>query len=183
MVSKAALLCPGPSLPRDWHEDLFDEYGLVVAVNSAGHVYRCHYLFGSDPQIVVPVIDGKKKKPLNALVTNRGYVLKATRAKVPAQQCNRIKHPMEKNEECAFNMPNALKFCLEQAAYVEIFGMDWNGMKNDFAGMKGDHRDRRWRNEAIWLRRVWDDTRIIVNGDISRAKLDYFAGRTKEWPQ
>ena len=41
---------------------------------------------------------------------------------------------------------------------------------------------KRWIREASWLQRIWDDNRIIVNGLITQAKLDYIAKRSLKWP-
>lgn len=179
-VAKSALLCPGPSIRKDWHPDLFDDYGFVVAINTTAWKYRCHYLFCSDKHIIKPLTEGVCDLPLITTFTNKGVSRRLRNCRIPCQPLDRIRD--DKQAVCAYTMPNALSFCLDRADYVEVFGMDYSNQKLDFAGQKGCHEAVRWLKEAAWLRQVWQNDRIIVNGEITRERLDYLAGKREDWP-
>lgn len=177
-----ALLCPGPSLPRVYCDDLFWDFDLVVGINTTAHKYRCHHLFCSDRHIVTPITEGRVKPPLISVITNKGLSLACFRAKVKADLITRLKGAPPR-PVCAYTMPNALKWCLERGD-VEIFGMDFSQSKRDFSGQKGVHDQKRWREEAAWLKQVWDAKKILaVHGDLSQERREWFEGKRDQWPE
>lgn len=181
-MTTAALLCPGPSLPTLWHDDLFFDFELVVGINTVGHRYRTHYSFGTDIHIVKKFLDKQCAMPDVAVVTGPRMAQTCALKKVPVRRIVKIKGDRE-GIVCPYTMPNALMFCLANVERVEVFGMDWSDTRNDFAGQKGDHTFHRWTREADWLKKVWKDERITVRGLISKDKLDYIAGRAQKFPR
>ena len=184
-VESAALLCPGPSLPTTWHDDIFDDFGMVVGVNTVAKVFRVHYMFGVDRHIVTPVLERKQKMPEIALVTSRVYCGKAMQSKIGTILIDRILGPKSDPKRppvvCAWTMPNALKFCLDNAKRVEIHGMDF-AAGDDFSGQRGCHKPIRWHQESDWLKKVWVKDRITVYGRVPQVVLEYIAGERKAWP-
>ena len=126
----AALLCGGHSLTRTWHEDLFDDFRFVGAVNTAGHRYRCHHVFASDPHIIKPYVDGNVRPPDICVVTSRVLRQRLAPKKISSILLEKIQGG-PKGVCCPYTMPNALMFYLQRVRMVEIFG-------TDFAGQKGD---------------------------------------------
>jgi hypothetical protein len=179
-VECVALLCPGPSLPQTWSNDLAPLFGLVVAVNTAGFHFVCDYMFGLDEHIVRPILKREFPPPRISLITSNRNTNKARDLKIPAQPIVRLETGT-RGEKCAWTMPNALSFSLSLGKHVEIHGMDFSNTL-DFNGTKGCHKAVRWKQEADWLRRVWRPDRITVYGKIPQPMLDYIEGRAKVWP-
>lgn len=179
---KVALLVPGPSLPTVWHDDLFDDFENVVGVNTTAHKYRVHWAIFSDRHIAMPWIEKKIAQPVIGIITNAGIQQRLRRAGIKAQLLTRVFIDGMKQETCAFTMPNALHFCY-QLGDIEIFGMDFSNDLKDFSGQRGSHKDERWKREAVWLRRVWNNDKIkAVHGRIAKDRLEWLQGKRKDWP-
>lgn len=192
-AQKVALLCPGPSLPERWGEaphGRFAEYPLVIAVNTSIWHYRAHWLVAVDGHIFKKLwtLPGSSW-PLIGCVTND------SRAREAGKRNLKTMHPplhgkgWARNNlgitaprgsvQCAYTMPSALWFALQQArgGSVDIYGMDYARVPNDFAGAKGDHSLSRWQREAGWLRAIWQPN-ITVYGRLSASVLAYLRGET-----
>lgn len=181
---RVALLVGGPSLRDHWSEAKAAEFAWVVAVNGAALLYDCDYAVMVDRRVVERLVVGPRL-PRKALVTYKAYRQRmADRkgfARVTMQEIVSV-GPQAKS----YTFPRALKFALQLAGgqgSVEIFGMDWTDSGHDVAGLKGCHDPNRWKQEAVVLRQVWDDSRVThVFGRCSKERLEYINGRRAEWP-
>lgn len=195
---RVALLCTGPSLPQQWADEYFDEFELIIALNTAGHRYRHHYLCGADRHIMLPMLTAEPEdkicRPFKGVITNSAY----GRASMK-QHLEWIRLPLQNgdyNEQrwpalckamntrvCAYSMPNALYVALERAGNepLHIFGMDCSQETLDFSGQKGDHSRNRWIQETAWLRVLWNPS-TVVHGNASPEVLDYLCSRRSEHP-
>jgi len=164
---KIALLCPGPSLPDWWNDSMMRDYGRVIAVNRAAHLFKCHWFAFSDWE----VIRGTNRKPKIGYVCKDGMqpedesrrwrnIYTAMRARDVAPEYD------PKAQDCSYTMPNALAWALVWSGSkgdVHIYGMDCSA-DLDVAGGEGDHSAKRWVEERQWLGLIWCD-RIRVYGD------------------
>lgn len=192
---RAALLCPGPSLPRFWDDGLFDDYDCVIGINTAGHKYLVHWVAGADAHIIKPILDKRVPIPLCGLVTNPTYgVLAAKRHYlkwIPQPLCQKeyvseshsVASKALKSVICAYTMPNALSVAIRQAAGgpVDVYGFDCTHTV-DFSGQTGDHTRQRWRIELTWLRSVWKPEQITIYGEASQAVRDYVESKSDKNP-
>lgn len=171
-----ALLCPGPSLKRLWNEDLFEEYHEVVAVNSAGHLYRSHWVAGVDRHIILPFIERKLPLPKLGFLTHKSWIMQLKKIEgMTFHLCgpyfgDDIRKEMEremKTNRCGYTMPNALWFCRSRYhdCAIHIYGFDCAIGQPDAGNTTGDRKWLRFDNELKWLKEYWHPD-IIVNSDI-----------------
>lgn len=182
-----ALLCCGPSLPEVWSNERFDEYQIVVAVNTAAWRYKCHWLCASDAHVFAPLWGGSHPLPLLGVIANeprgkeaklRGLRTIPLRLQGPEWLKGTGRRPPN-SVQCGFTMPNALAWCLSQTTgMIDIFGCDFSTALLDFAGQKGNHDAVRWQRESAWLRVIWEPERIRVFGRLAPSVLDYLSRRT-----
>jgi hypothetical protein len=192
-MSKVALLCPGPSIRETWSDAKFPEYDLVVAVNTAGWFYKCHWLAFADKGVGTPIFEGERPKPISGvLVASTAHIVRANRCGIGtrALRCETrpgVHEPSLRGcHTCGFTMPNALKFALDACEKwddrnVDIYGMDWSQTNGVAVLASDDHSLKRWRREATWLRYFWQP-RIQVFGRCSRGLLWYVAKRVGDYP-
>ena len=173
-----ALLCPGPSLKRLWSEDLFKEYKEVVAVNTAGHVFRHHWLCGVDRHIYQPFLDGQIPLPLLGFLTHKSWANQINK-KFPEMIVHLpgpyfgddIRPEVEKKmktNRCGYTMPNALWFCRSRykTEEIHVYGFDVAIGSPDICNVTGDRKWLRFDRELIWLKEYWHKD-ILVNSDLS----------------
>jgi hypothetical protein len=204
MRNPVAVLCPGPrSLSKVWCDDLFDCYALVVAVNTAGWLFRCHWLAGVDDHVIRPVMGGTKRRPLRGILSNTGWRTEIVHRRFGWECLGRF-YEMGENERWAavvekddgkkvgvfrFTFPNALAWALAHSpASVDVFGVDWSFDRLDAAGDdRGDHKELRWMQEAEELRRLIRDLAphqrdgLRIHGEAPAAVRDYIMGRRDTW--
>lgn len=191
-----ALLCCGPSLREVWDESKFDDYSMVVAVNTAGWIFRCHWLCAADHDIFTNkdrtgIYDPQGRLPLCGILSNaergkeaklRGLQWHPLKLQGPdwiarhARGLNR--HPPD-SVQCCFTFPNALAWSLVQArgGMVHVYGIDFSQTPGDVVGKKGCHDPKRWQKESAWLQLIWQPSRIRCFGRIKPNVLAYLEGR------
>ena len=162
-----ALICPGPSLPDYWCDELGEEYDDVVAVNSAAHVFTCDYIATVDNHIVAPILHEHRHVPLKGFISHQTW-LKQFKVLYPNHEMillgpyhgTDVSPEMEKrmnSDKCGYTMPNALYFCATRVDYgdIHIFGFDAAMNQPDVVNGPGDRRWLRWYNELRWLKAYW----------------------------
>lgn len=170
-----------------WCDEFFDEYCVVIAVNTAAWHYRCHWMVGGDRHIFDPVLKGQEYRlPLRGVVTNPVFGRLAQSLglewrRPPLQDKTTVASScsaapaLVNNDVCAYSMPNALWLAYEfisQPTDLAIYGFDLAQTGTDFAGVKGDHGRNRWIQELYWLRDIWKPG-IQVHGKASEAVRGY----------
>lgn len=194
-----ALLCPGPSLPLEWSDELFDEFECVVGVNTATHRFNVHWGFGVDAQVMRPILDKKVRQPLVGMVTNNGWgnslYGRGLSTRHPdmyaGRRCPQKPQEILGKAQCLWTMPNALLFALDQAGSGKVHIYGWDASPTpDFTRADGQHDPGRWIEEAIWLRSIWQPT-IIAHGRASDQLRSFVSGssdtltvegRSYKWP-
>lgn len=164
-----ALICPGPSLPDFWSEDLGREYDAVIAVNVAAHHFSCDYVGGVDRHIMLPIINGEFPAPRRGFLTHKTWINKIKTKPSLAMLETVLPGPyhgkdvtkdMErqmKTDRCGYTMPNALHFTrgFAKTQEIHIFGFDAAIDQDDISGGPGDRKWNRWFNELRWLKEYW----------------------------
>lgn len=188
MNPAVALICPGPSLPSFWSEELAKDFELVVAVNVAGHFFSCDYLAAVDRHVMAPFYEKQKDPPRRGFITHRSWMQKLDPIFIGKEfiypqpyhgvdVSDRIEREM-KNNRCGYTMPNALHFLRGWAKTQEIhvFGFDCAIDQPDIAKGPGDRRHNRFRQELRWLKEYWHPS-ILVHSTIDPKILQWLCDR------
>ena len=187
MSSGVALLCPGPSLPRRWDDEMFAEYETVIAINSAGHRFKCHWLAAVDQHIMRPILEGKITPPLTGYITHTSWGKRiedsiggrVLRAKPYHEKCGLSAGLQKKlgNDRCGYTMPSALTVALsfdDNRRQVHVYGFDCAVGKPCVGNMTGDRNHPRFIKELLWLKMFWQPW-IEVNSDIDPKILEWLS--------
>lgn len=183
---KIAVLACGPSLVR--HFDTREAFDLVIAVNTAGWLYRCDWQAFSDKMVIDPILSGEYECPRVGLLTNKGWKHAAEKlgirwASLPLYdwRLNNLTPEMKQMAaqqgmtECGYTFPNALFFAKQLGATeVHVFGMDCSA-KADVAGLDAYHTRKRWLTELPWTKQVWDE-RFIPRCEANGMILGWLSG-------
>jgi len=193
MSQRVALLCPGPSLREVYCDDMFEEFEAVIAVNTAGWLFFHHWLAFLDRHVWTPVREKRLNVhlPLVGILSNNAFCDEAAPMGWKAEPMpsyygvgvSEEAKRLTSREKMPFTMPNALEFALKRfpQARVTVFGMDYAVNQPCAGNVKGDRSVKRFSDEAIWLRSVWNEARIEVEGRASQALLDYLCRRRESW--
>lgn len=192
-----AVLCAGPSLPEVWAESRFDQYALVVAVNTAAWLFRCHWMAATDDDVLRPVLDGKNPRTGAAIPRPGGFLVPAawvrhiTRlpawAFVRTRPLHRTLQPTIANAgqpRFPYTFPNALDFALHESTEgVDCFGVDYALGKLDAAGKWSDAGEGRFALEAEDVREVIAMHRKPVRffGRATADTVAYFRGERPDY--
>jgi hypothetical protein len=176
-----ALLCPGPSLIERWRDAYFEDYYAVIAVNSAAHLYRCHWLAAVDGHVIQPIIEGKFEWPKVGALTNPGQGKKfrdigCSVIRPDPNQGKGTEHALHffyPEKHCGYTFPNALWFALQFPGQIEIFGFDAALNQPCVGNMPGGRKADRWRKELVWVKAFWQADRISVNSELDPSILDW----------
>lgn len=170
-----ALLCPGPSLSRLWSDELFAEYDEVIAVNTAGHYFRCHWLAAVDRHVIDPFLKKEIRGPETGFITHRswqklltplGYQIAFANPYFGQDIPDFLKRRM-KCDRCGYTMPNALNWIRHRAKYqkIHVYGFDCAVGEADIGNVTGDRSGPRFWRELNWIKAYWHPE-IAVNSDI-----------------
>jgi hypothetical protein len=183
-VKSVALLCPGPSLGILWNEDLFQDYDEVVAVNSAGHIYRHHWICGVDRHIILPFLEEKLELPIRGFLTHKSWI-QNIRKKLPDKECalpgpycgDYIRPEMVremKTNRCGYTMPNAVWFCRDNYpdSNIHVYGFDCAIGAPDIGKTHGDRKWLRFDRELKWLKEYWHED-FLVNSNLPMSILKW----------
>lgn len=189
--STVAILCPGPSLKTLWNEKLFEEYEEVVAVNTAGHVYRHHWLAAVDRHVILPFLDGKIPLPKLGFLTHKSWIARLKKySELTFHLCgpyfgDDIRPECEKffkTNRCGYTFPNALWFARSRykTQSIHVYGFDCAIGKPDICNVTGDRKRNRFLLELNWIKEYWHKD-IIVNSDIDPKILDWLNDGNKDF--
>lgn len=163
MNAPVALLCPGPSLPQVWREDLFQTYGRVVAVNTAGWFFRHHWFVATDDAVLVPsFMDEKPVQPLHGYVVPPAWqdrIAWAQNGRWAFRPLHTVFAPEQgtpNQPRYGYTFPNALEFALGLSpGGVDCYGVDYAVGKDGVHRLPGDdHSENRFAQEAAQVRDV-----------------------------
>lgn len=183
-----AVLACGPSLVKHYTER--ERFDVVIAVNTAGWLYPCHWLAFTDRHIIEPVNRGEYPKPLTGCLTNRNNAIPAgcVRELLPIQDRSLGKLTPAMVElaasqamtECAYTFPNALMFAQRfKPDALHVFGFDCAMTEADVAGVKGYHVRKRWCQELPWIREVLKPfERVTLRCDAADKVKAWVLGKT-----
>lgn len=152
----------GPSLWRDWSDELFDSYELVFAVNRAG-LFNCHY-WGLVDEHMRGIVANGARLPEMAFFSNRvvesrksTFTLGLYGAEASRLYEKRIK-PMQTGP-CFWTMPCLLQVAGHVAdslkAPLDIYGLDCS---LELA--------TRWKMELPWVRFAMPENIGEIRGEI-----------------
>jgi len=188
---KIAVLACGPSLVK--HYDTREAFDLVIAVNSAGHLYSCDWLAFSDRHIIDPIVAGEYAWPRVGLLTNKGWksvapalCLRFEPLPIYDYRLKNLTPAMcelcigQGMTECGFTFPNALFFAgTKKPDELHVFGFDCAMTEEDVAGVKGYHTRKRWTTELPWIREVLKPIdRVVLRCDASDKVKRWVLGKS-----
>ena len=172
---RLAVLGCGPSLVK--HYDQREPFDVVIAVNTAGWIYPCHWLAFTDRHIIEPILRGEYPPPIGGCLTNKNNVIPegCVRERLPIQDrsIGLLTPAMvalaaaQRMTECAYTFPNALMFAATfKPATLDVFGFDCAMTEQDIAGVRGYHTRKRWITELPWIRLTLAAfSKVTIRGD------------------
>jgi hypothetical protein len=154
-VKRAAVLCPGPSLPIFADREGYD---IRIGVNRAVAAYRCDYWVALDTHT------GGMAKPIGSpVIVNRSGIYRQMCRQFPIvvplrhMDHSGLSYPPSKKRNIGwrrFGATVALVLAAHlEAKGIDCFGVDWRGMEDfdGFTSPKNRRSDNRWARE----REVW----------------------------
>lgn len=185
-MKPTAILCPGPSLPTYWEAANPAEYGSIVGVNTAGHVYIVDWLAFADWHIINPIRSGEIPPPRKGLICKPGMAVVPNLPFADLTKCFpdlgvTAEMPQDSNPLCGYTFPNALAWVQHRThrAPIHVFGFDASPSKVDFAGQAGDHSANRWYKEMLWVKAAWGPNVSLHSQMPVKLKEWLFAGHSR----
>lgn len=179
---KIAVLSCGPSLTREWSEDLQKGYDLTLGVNTASWVFRTDLWAYLDKEVYLCF--PKEKDPPMTILTHRKMVRPLGSDLIEMELYNRDNKELPPGDlrahaavNCNYTFPCALHEAkkLSGGGEVHIYGFDMAVHKHCVGNKGGDRGTSRWMREFPWVKMVWQN-HWKVFGDLPSVLLECLNG-------